>query len=298
MNTQVENTIVTNSEASAPVEATAQAWNGDTVPISVGVAPKASTVVENAALEESAAAPAETDEVAILEKLTELRQLHFDNMAADDKDKKAFAQSTQARLRGFLVAAFPQAEELNRPKNRDLLRKLLRQHDMNMGPSDSTRFAQIANMQMGNRDNKDGVWRTPSRRNERVGLLYRIFHERRWAPSDLDQAIINAKGTTKLIDQDKRDRADPEIEKVATRRATTVRAHTADTVLVPVPGISVKNAGEWRLALVSIHDGGLRVRNLVGKRDDAATQKERDKFCAEEIVHLGKEMLTGNAPSA
>ena len=211
-------------------------------------------------------------------KLTELRAMHDGSMKANAKDNEELAKSQQARLRDFLAVGYPQACDLMEEQNRDLLKRLLDAHNMPPKNSESALLLQIADMQMA--VEKDGKWATPARRHERIGLLYRIFREKGWTASDdIAAKIIQAKGTSAIIDQDKKDSVDPEAVKDAKRRSTLVYGSRQDTYELPWNDVTPKNSGEWRLALVSVHDGAIRVRKLVGKKEDAAIARERDAYC-------------------
>jgi hypothetical protein len=220
----------------------------------------------------------ELTEAGVRAKLAELRALHDGSMKANAKDSQELAKSQQARLRDFLAAGYPQACDLMEDQNRALLISLLNAHNMPPKNSESGLLVQIADMQMA--VEKDGKWATPARRHERVGLLYRIFREKGWtATDDIAAYIIEAKGTSAIIEQDKKDSIDPEAVKDTLRRSTLVYGSRQDTYELPWNDVTSKNSGEWRLALVSVHDGALRVRKLVGKKDDKVIERERDAYC-------------------
>lgn len=211
-------------------------------------------------------------------KLAELRAMHDGNVKLDKSGAEELAKSQQTRLRDFLAAGYPQACDLLEEQNRDLLKRLLDAHKMPHKESESALLVQIADMQMA--VEKDGKWATPARRHERIGLLYRIFREKGWtATDDIAANIIAAKGTSAIIEQDKKDSVDPEAVKDAKRRSTLVYGSRQDTYELPWSDVTPKNSGEWRLALVSVHDGAIRVRKLVGKKEDAAIVRERDAYC-------------------
>lgn len=219
------------------------------------------------------------DEVSVGAKLEELRQLHADNKKADDKGADELAKSQQERLRTFLAEGYPQAYLLMQDENRALLIALLKKHGLEPKNGERGLLQQIAFMQIAKK-NKDKKWVSPTRREERIGNLYRIFREKGWtATDDIVAKIIAAKGTSAIIEQDKADSVDPEAEKDMVRRRSLVYGSHQDTYELPWNGVTTKNTGEWRLALVSVHHGAIRVRKLVGKKDDAAVNRERDAFC-------------------
>ncbi|WP_343545394.1 hypothetical protein [Sphingomonas paucimobilis] len=226
------------------------------------------------------------DEAVVREVLADLRLNHRDRIADDRRDSEALAKSQQERLREFLCDGYPMAVELMEPQNRDLLNTLLVAHNMTPKASDSALLVQIADLQMC--VEKDGKWATPARRHERIGLLYRIFRDKGWAADGraLDKLIQEAGGTSAIIEKDKRDSRDPAAEKDAKRRATLVYGSRQDTYELPWSDVTPKNSGEWRLALVSVHDGAIRVRKLVGKKDDTAIARERDAYCKDRAAEI------------
>lgn len=220
------------------------------------------------------------DEASVRNKLEELRTLHNNNVAKDKKGKEDLAKTQQTRLREFLAEGYPQACLLLQDENRPLLKTLVDECGLSMKNSTSALLTQIADLQMGNRENKAKEWKTPARRHERVGQLYRIFHELGWKPTDnIAAKIKEAGGTSAIIDKDKKDSRDPAEEKRIKQRAQNVYQFEKGLLDVPMEDVTVKNTGEWRLALISVHQGTIRVRDIIGKKDDAAAIKARDAYC-------------------
>lgn len=252
--------------------------------------------VQNAPAEPTVDAP-NIDKAAVEAEFTRLRELHSDHISKNSSDQKSLDATVQERLRSFLAAGYPQAIELYRERNRAILIELIDGFGLEPGNSMNKLMEQIAFMQLARQD-KDGRWTVPARRHQRIGMLYRIFHDQRWHPGTIEETIIKQGGTSKILAAHKNSRRDPQTNDVAERRATAVRAHTKSVPVAKMPDVTPENSGEWRLALVSVHDGEVCVRKLVGKLDDAATARERDAFCKEEFVMLNAIALLNGDPIA
>lgn len=222
------------------------------------------------------------DEAATLIELKRLKDVFNVNTTNDGRDARALAATQQKRLRDFLVEAYPQALKLIDPVNRRLLDKLIANR-MNVKPkeTDAGLLIQIAAMQIGKV--VDGVTTTPARREERIGLLYRIFREKGWKPEDLEKNIVDAKGTSKLIELDIKSRQKKDAP-AQEKQLEKAYANPAKELTVPYYGASATKNGKWRLALVSVHDGRLAVRQLVGKKDDTATQKAMAEYAVDSLA--------------
>jgi hypothetical protein len=221
------------------------------------------------------------NEQDVRDKLGELRKLHGDNMTADKAGRDQLAATQAERLLNFLKEGYPQARELIDDKNRKLLNSLVREHDLPARTSVSGLMEHIANLQMGDWSKDGKTWVTPARRNERVGKLYRIFHEKNLSTAEMVKAIAEAGGTSAIIAKDIKDSVDPALAKRIEQRAKLAYADREEGALRPFEDVTPKNTGEWRLALVSVHEDGVVVRSIVGKKDDAATIKARDAFAKE-----------------
>jgi hypothetical protein len=246
------------------------------------------TLSATPAAHQPVAVAAGLDEAATLIELKRLWNVFDTDRAANEKAARALAKTQQERLRDFLVEAYPQALELIAPINRELLEKLIRDK-MNASPraTDAGLLIQIAALQIGK---VLGGVTTPARREERIGLLYRIFRDKGWKADGLAEKIVDAKGTTKLIEADVKSRQKmdgPDQQK----QLAKAYANPAKELTVPYDGVTATETGEWRLALVSIHDGKLAVRQLVGKKDDTATQKAMADYA---VVSLTIDVLTSS----
>ncbi len=247
-----------------------------------------STSVENS-VELTAAEQAVHDELEVL------RKRYQGDQKSNRDENKALEQTQQQRLHEFLKVGYYQARELMRDENRALLNSVLLAHKITPGSSTTKLMQQIAALQLASPGSKKVI---PGRRNERIGVLYRIFFDKGWTAENLLANIEKGKGTTKIIDQDIRDRRDPEENQKLVRRASTVHDDEYGTLFIPMQDVTVKNSGDWRLALVSVHDGGVRLRQLVGASEDSATTKARDAYCTDAYVDLRARVLDGTTPEA
>lgn len=222
------------------------------------------------------------DEAATLIELKRLWVVFDTDRAANEKAARLLAKTQQERLRDFLVEAYPQALELLAPINRELLEKLIRDK-MNVSPktTDAGLLIQIAAMQIGKV--KDGRTKTPARREERIGLLYRIFRDKGWKAEGLEKNIVDAGGTTKLIEEDVKSRKKKDAPAQEKQLAKAYDS-PAKELMVPYDGVTATKNGKWRLALVSVHDGRLAVRQLVGKEDDSATVKAVADYAVDSLA--------------
>lgn len=228
------------------------------------------------------------DEQAVRDEFHRLWAKHDADLATNAEENDNLAMTQQSRLREFLVEAYPQALELIKPQHRELLNKLIRDV-MKATPqtTDSGLFVQIAALQIGS-NNKKSEFKVPARRNERYGLLFRIFAEKGWIPENLDSEIKLAGGTSKVIEDHKlaREKASGIVKK---REDASARAYdnAFSVPSVTMPGCSPKASGKWRLALVSIHDEGeVRVHKLIGKSDDASTKRALGAYADEQVANV------------
>lgn len=227
------------------------------------------------------------------EAIEHIRKLFKERMAQDGREKSAYDDQLESSALTYVVEGYPVAVLLMEEGNTALLNQELKNKGMTPAVGRTQRLRQIAQLQLGEWSADGKTWAVPARRDERLGRLYDALYrqESRWPvdPVLLKAAILAYKGETgkklgKLagIEADYLEsRKDPEAVKKADRARDAVyrEATTSDFAARRVELADVRpDAGKWRIALVSVHDGGVVVHELLEKQD-ALVKKASETYC-------------------
>ncbi len=265
-----------SSEATASIEAPVQAqtWTKEGVTIANAVVQENSTEVENAFSID-----------AVKAELAEMRKLYAKHDGENSDERKALNQTSQERQITFLTRGIVQARLLMRADHEPVLRELVEGRSdqaltgigETLGVTDSKRLRQIARLQIGYRSEKGktkGAWIVPARRDERIAQFYGIIIEKGWKAEELSKKFADAKGATKLL-------ADHPVRVTHSDAAVKLRqmkivARDESAPLIPVSNIPSGIDGQFRLAIVSVHDGSIKYHSLAPVADSVRDRTIND----------------------
>lgn len=220
----------------------------------------------------------ETDSamVSVKSELLEMRKLYIAHEAANSAAREALNQTSQERQIAFLKRGVVQARLLMQPDHEAVLRELVEGRadkpltgiGENLGATDAKRLRQIARLQIGYRSEKGktkDAWIVPARRDERIAQFYGIIIAKGWAAEELSERFADAKGATKLL------AANPvrvvQTDVLKKQRQMKIVARDDSAPSIKVDGLPSGLDGQFRLAIVSVHDGSVKYHSLAPVAD-------------------------------
>ena len=204
-------------------------------------------------------------------ELAEMRKLYVAHEAENSAARAILNQTSQERQIAFLKRGIVQVRLLMRPDHSEVLRELVEGRDdvpltgigENLAVTESKRIRQIARLQIGYRSEKGktkDAWIVPARRDERIAQFYGIIIAKGWEAEELSKKFADAKGTTKLL------AANPvrvvQADVVKKQRQMRIVARDESAPSIRVEGLPSGIDGQFRLAIVSVHDGSVKYHSL------------------------------------
>lgn len=219
-----------------------------------------------------------------LEARTEIVREQFDaNMAEDRLAEDSFEERQSALLSmGYNNA-------LDWLANRPHLYASLAKIGVTPAADDAGLLGQIAKLQIGRHVNDK--WYIPSRRDERLGRFYRIFHANpeKFPRDDLRNVILTHKGRSGgILDSVTVKKKKVSKEELAKNLKLAAKATPVVKVTDVPPAATKAKLGQYRLALVRVAPHGLDICQII-EGQDSLTQRLTDEWAAEAAMTVPSE---------
>ncbi len=234
---------------------------------------------------------------AVRAEMAEIRKLFEANDKADSDARKTLNETVQERLYKLVGRGIKQARVLMLPENEPALRELVEGTDdkpgigASLAPTGGGRLVQIAALQIGYRSDSGqtkGKWIVPARRNERIGHIYAVILNKGWSDANCIAKIKELGGFAKVLAANPK-RVSQASQDAAERREKKVAGDKAAPV-APFDHGMPHQIGQFRLAVVSIEDDGLKVHGIAPVNSDL-----RNRTCEDFIKMRYEQMLEAEA---